>query len=58
MEDFRSRRIWRNGGLDFENAVDYHLSAPVLAVEDSLLIGILALFYCFGALLVIRCLFI
>lgn len=58
MEGFRSRRNWRNGGLDFENAGNYHLSARALAVEDSLLIGILALFYCFCALLVIRCLFL
>lgn len=46
MEGFRSRINWRNGGLGFENAVDYHLCAPVLVVEDSLLISILALFYC------------
>lgn len=32
--------------MGFENAVDYHLCAPVLVVEDSLLISILALFYC------------
>lgn len=30
--------------MNFGNPVDYHLSAPVLVVEDSLLIGVLLCF--------------
>lgn len=50
-------KIWNTfgqglGGLDVENEADYHLNAPGLAVEDVLLIGMLALFFGFLALLV------
>lgn len=50
-------KIWNTfgqglGGLDVENEADYHLNVPGLAVEDVLLIGMLALFFGFLALLV------
>lgn len=55
--NFRNKdmgHFWsRIGELDVENAADYHLNAPGLAVEGVLLIGMLALFFGFRDLLVI-----